>query len=209
MSEKTTQTSGTSQKKTTTKRATAATAKKAANVSQPAVPEIQAEPTVAKPAKPTHLDDYVRIAVRSNQYGGLVFVNSRTKEKTNWSYIDDVQDLTVADIRDMRANNRRFFEEPWVCIEGIKTPGYEDVTKDELLDMLGLSRYYSKSTRPERLSDVLEWDIDEIRAQVPKMSASTKENLIVALTDALRHGTMNALDRVRVWEEELQCTLLI
>lgn len=207
MSEKTTP-------KTTTKktvpRATAATAKKTAEKQEPVNETVKepVQPEAEEVKKPTHLEDHVRIKMRSNNYGGLVFVNSRTRERIRWPEINDVQDVTVADIRDMRANSRSFVEEPWLIVEGVATPGYEMLTVDEIIDMLGLTRFYRNSARPERLADAVDWTVDEIKAQVPKMNKGTKENLTVALTDAIRDGKLNALDRIRAWEDELDCSLL-
>lgn len=158
--------------------------------------------------KPTFLEDHVRIRVRSNQYGRLVFVNSRTRERTFWENINDEQDMTVADLRDMKANARRFFEEPWVSIGEILTPGYESLTHKDVLELLGVTRYYEQSTRPEYLSSAIDWDLDTILNEVPKMKLGTRENLVVAVGEAIRAGKLNALDRIRAWEKVLKCTLL-
>lgn len=190
-------------KTTRAKGAATARAKKAAEKA-----EAPAKQAKAEAPRAVLLNDQVRVQVRSNRYGGLIFINSRTNEKTEWNHINDIQDLTVADIRDMRSTARSFFSEPWVCIGDIVTPGYEDVTHDELLAALGLTRYYSDTVTPEYLSDVIEWTLEQINENVPSMKDGVKENLAVAVGDAVRNGELNALDRIRAWEQVLNCSLL-
>ena len=72
-------------KNTTTKRTTA-TAKKET------VDNIEST-VVASPKKSVKLDDSVLISVKSNTFGGLIYVNPRTGDKTEWNGCGDVQTL--------------------------------------------------------------------------------------------------------------------
>lgn len=164
--------------------------------------------TVTEPEKKVLpvLKDNVRLSVRSNQYGHMCFVNSRNGEKTSWSSINDTQDMTVADIRDMKSNAPRFLEETWIVIESVIEPQYEDMTVDEIYAALGLEKY-AVTGRPRYLSDVVNWSRFEIPDRVAIMSRNTKENVAVAINTEVRKGNIRDILTIRAWEEALGMTL--
>lgn len=168
--------------------------------------EAKSEKTVkaAQPVKPKRisLDDNTIVYVRSNQYGRLGFQNSRTGDFIFWPNINDVQDMTVEDIRVMRNSAPAFLQDTWVVIEGIDDPQCDDMTQEELYDALGLSRYFTTS-RPRYLTDVLEWNQVEIGERVPKMSRSTRDNVTVALNTEISRGKLNDIRLIRAWESAL------
>lgn len=184
---------------------TKATAKPAA---KPTAPRAEApKPDVKKNPKDITLSDSTIVRVRSNQYGVLGYRNSRTGDDYTWSEINEVQDLTVADIRDMRSNGQKFFSEPWIWIEEIDDPQCKDLTTEEIYEVLHLSRYLEQAARPRYMSEIVDWSVDKIRERVPKMSESTKTNVIVALNTEIAAGNLDSMQKVRAWEEALKCTL--
>lgn len=146
--------------------------------------------------------DDVRVKVRSNQYGRMAFVNSRNGDRTQWSKINEVQEMTVADIRDMKSNAARFLEESWIVVEEIEGPEYEGLTIDQIYDLLVLNKF-ANTGRPRYLSDIVKWDRSEIAEGVQKMSQSTKDNAAVALNTEIQHGNLTDLSLIRTWEEAL------
>ena len=158
-------------------------------------------------AKVPKLDDSVRVRVRSNQYGKLGYINKRTHDRIMWEDIDDVQDLTVGDIRDMKNTAPKFFSEPWVWIESIEEPGCEDLTTETIYEALGLGRFLKNATSPLFLKEVCDWKVAEIREKVPNMSANTKTNVVIALNTEIKNGGLNDLRRIKAWEDALGCEL--
>lgn len=161
-------------------------------------------PAKAKAAKPARIDlsDSTLVRVRSNQYGRMGFRNSRTGDFTFWNDINDVQDMTVGDIRVMRGSSSVFFRDTWVVIEAIEDERCDDMTQEQLYDVLGLTRYFN-TARPKYLRDVLSWDQIEINERVPKMSRTTRDNVAVALNTEIAAGNLNDIRVIRAWEQAL------
>lgn len=157
--------------------------------------------------KSLKIEDNLKIRTRSNQYGSLVFINSRTGDRTEWHGMNDTQDISVADVRDMKSNGIRFFTEPWIFIEGISTPGYEDYTLEDIVEALDLQRYYSKLQGSD-IGDILEWDADEIKARTPGLTRTVRMNIIAALNTAIKEEELVNLKIIRAWERALQCVLV-
>ena len=67
------------------------TSKKAQAKVDPVVNEDTRPDPVRK--KTVKLDDSVLISVKSNTFGGLIYVNPRTGDKTEWNGCGDVQTL--------------------------------------------------------------------------------------------------------------------
>lgn len=178
--------------------------KEATEKAAPAAKEVKAPIKQALPK----LEDSVRVTARSNQCGKLGFTNTRTHDSVLWNDLDDVQYLSVGDVRDMKANAPRFFTEPWIWIESIETPECAGFTTEQIYETLGLKRYLDKTAAPFNLCDVCNWDEQEIRDTVPNMTRGTRENVAIALNSAILDKRLNNLSVIKVWEEELGCSLL-
>lgn len=162
-------------------------------------------PAASKTPKKTlpKLDDSTRVRARSNQYGTLGFTNKRTGDKVFWHDIDEVQDVTVGDIRYMRSNASSFLSEPWIWIEGIEADGCEGLTEEEIYEALGLTRFYKQAQRPKFLSTVYKWNASKIKAEVPTMTRNSKEAIALSLNEAIRDERLTNLPLIKTWEEAL------
>lgn len=176
------------------------------------IKEVEAQveaPVVAAetPKKRIKLDDAVRVRVRSNRYGTLGFTNNSTGDRFIWHDIDDVQDLTVGDIRNMRGNAPIFFRDCWIWIESIEETGCENLTDAEMYEALGLYRYYNEKERPHYFSSVREWTAERVKAEVPQLSDNTKSNLAMAVQEAVDNELIVSLPVIKAWEKALECEL--
>lgn len=149
------------------------------------------------------LADDVQLLVRSNQYGVLGFTNSRTGETTIWSGVDDVQVITVGDIRNMRTSAPTFLAEPWIWIDSIYLDECDDLTEEEIYTALGIAKFYKQAKRPKYLSEVYKWDAAQIKAAVPGMTRNTKQAVALALNQAIRDQLLVSLPLMKTWEQEL------
>lgn len=182
------------------------TKRTAAAVPQPvtvteAVTEAKKEPVALK------LDDSVLLNVRSNVYGGLIYINSRTGDKYEWSEYGDVQQLTAGDLRAMKGSQRSFFQNQWIIIDSIADSGYEDVTRDEIYKALMVSQYCDGLVDLEDFDDVFALSPDELRRLIAKMSDGSRLNLLVAANTAIANGTLDSLRTIQTLESCLGCEL--
>ena len=159
-----------------------------------------AKKTNSRPA--IKLDDSTYVKVRSNQYGRMRFKNKRTGDSVYWTSINDVQDMTVGDLRAMKSSDPVFLSDTWIVIEAIEDEACADLTREQLYEVLGLSQFFSTG-RPRYLQDILTWKQNEIAERVPKMSVSTQANIITALNTEIASGGMDSVSLIRAWEKAL------
>lgn len=201
----------TTTKKTTTKAKTAAPKnteleqEQATVIDEPKQEEPRHAEAVAKPMK---LDDSVRVIVQSNVYGGLIFINQRTGDRTEWDHFGDKQTLTMGDLRSMKGTQRAFFENNWIFVDSVDEAGYEDVTPEDVYKILMVTQYYKDSLTPDSFGELFRMSADEIKSRVHRMSAGAKTNLVIAANDAIRNGTLDSLRSIQALENALNCELV-
>ena len=162
---------------------------------------------VTSPKKSVKLDDSVLISVKSNTFGGLLYVNPRTGDKTEWNGCGDVQTLTMGDLRAMKGTQRAFFENQWIYIVGVDESGYEDVTAEDIYKSLMVTQYYKNVLDPDNYAEIFSWEPHRIQEVVSMMSDGAKMNLVVAANTCIDDGTLDSLRKIQVLEECLGCEL--
>jgi hypothetical protein len=162
----------------------------------------------ARAAKPVKLDDSVRVIVQSNVHGGLIFINQRTGDRTEWDRFGEKQTLTMGDLRSMKGTQRAFFENNWIFVDSVDEDGYEDVTPEDIYKSLLVTQYYKDSLTPDTFGELFRMSPTEIKERVHRLSADAKTNLIVAANDAIRTGTLDSLRAIQAIEDALNCELV-
>lgn len=178
-------------------------------------PEVKVEPASASDertaravAEPVKLDDTLRVIVQSNVHGGLIFINQRTGDKTEWDHFGEKQTLTMGDLRSMKGSQRAFFENNWIFVDGVDEAGYEDVTPEDVYKALMVTQYYKDTLTPDNFSAFFRMDAREIKEKIRRMSSAAKTNLIVAANDGIRSGTLDSLRAIHAIEDALGCELV-
>lgn len=185
------------------------TKKKAEEVKTEEIAEVASDSVVASACeKPTKFDDTLRVIVQSNVHGGLLFINQRTGDKTEWNHFGDKQTLTMGDLRSMRGAQRAFFENNWIFVECIDEDGYEEVTPEDVYKALMVTQYYKNSLTPDNFYELFSMNPDELRKRIHRMSADAKTNLIVAANDGIRNGSLDSLKVIQTIEGALGCELV-
>lgn len=158
--------------------------------------------------KPVKLDDSVLISVKSNVFGGLIFVNPRTGDKTEWGGCGDVQTMSMGDLRAMKGTQRAFYENQWIYIVGVDESGYDDVTAEDIYKTLMVTQYYKNIIDPDNYTEIFSWEPERIRETVSMMSNGAKMNLAVAANTCIEDGSLDSLRKIQVLEECLGCELM-
>lgn len=187
-----------------------ANSRKSNNTETKALPEKQTiEKKNIEKKKLERIDDYAILNVRSNVNGTLIYINHKTRERVVWRPEEDerVQQITFAELRDMRGSQIEFFANNWIVIDSIETEGYEDYTPQDVYAALRVSQYYDKETTPSDFNEVFKWSPEKIIEVVPKMSTATKENLLVSLNEAVRGGKLDSLRKIKAFETALNCSV--
>ena len=185
------------------------TAKKTTSPAKKIAEDVVSVETTKAPVvkKAVKLDDSVLISVKSNTFGGLLFVNPRTGDKTEWSGCGDVQTLTMGDLRAMKGTQRAFFENQWIFIVGVDESGYDDVTAEDIYKNLMVTQYYKNILDPDNFIEIFSWEPHRIKETISMMSDGAKMNLVVAANTCIEDGTLDSLRKIQVLEECLGCEL--
>ena len=162
---------------------------------------------VTAPKKSVKLDDSVLVSVKSNTFGGLIYVNPRTGDKTEWNGCGDVQTLTMGDLRAMKGTQRAFFENQWIYIVGVDESGYDNVTAEDIYKNLMVTQYYKNILDPDNYVEMFSWEPHRIKEAVSMMSDGAKMNLVVAANTSIEDGVLDSLRKIQVLEECLGCEL--
>lgn len=207
--------------KTTTKKATTTKAKTTAKTTstKAKVDVVNKEvkdtkKTTTKSTKPVvkkrlKLADDVLIAVKSNVFGRLTYINHKTGDETRWENFGEVQPLSVGDLRAMKAKQLSFFKENWITIDGIEEADeeFDDVEVDEIYDALQISKYYSNFLCPDNINEIFNWSVADIKNKIPRMTKSVQESIVVRANELIKEGILDSISKVKALEEVLGCEL--
>lgn len=171
-------------------------------------PEVKSTKSIPRKKK-LRLDDHISILVASNVFGLLTYVNHKSGDKYQWQKMGDVQNLYVSDLRAMKSNQVRFFEENWILIEGIADSDEEfnEVTDDDIYDALQITQYYKDRLCPKNIGEIFNWSNSDIKSKVPKMAQTAKESLVVRANELIKSGVLDSMSKVKALEEVLNCEL--
>lgn len=153
------------------------------------------------------LKDTMTVIIRSCFAGHLFFRNGKTGEETEWTHIGEEQELTIADIKTMRATQAFFFKNQWIRIVGGYDEDDNEIAAIDIINGLKLQQYYQHFIDPSDISSVCGWSAGEIAENVPLMNDSAKENLVVSLNDYIESGTLDSVSKIKAFEHALGCKL--
>lgn len=165
--------------------------------------------TTQKTAKQVKIDSNTPIKVKSGFYGVLHFKNTRSGELFIWRHIGDIQFLSMDDLRTMKARNVGYFKNQWIVIMGVAEDFECNATPADIYKALGVDMYYKDFIDPTTFNAACNWSEEEILEMVPLLSNGSKQNLIVALNDFIKDGTLDSRRKVKAFEKALGCELLI
>ena len=167
-----------------------------------------AEHAVVAKKRDYKFPDHVMIAVQSNTYGELIYVNQRTGARVSWQEIGDVQPVPMGELRDMRNTQRGFFSNNRIFIVGVEDEDYCDASPEDVYKALMVTQYYKDVIDPNNVNAIFNLDPNELRIRLNRMSDGAKTNFVVAANEAIRRGRLDSLKKIRVIEECLGCELI-
>lgn len=160
-----------------------------------------------KTKKPLKFEDSVIVNVQSAVHGTLIYINHKSGDQYLWPSYGDVQQLNMYDLRAMKAGQIAFYANNWINILGSDSPGYENATPADFYNALFVGKYYNIDIDLSDIRSVFAWSVEDINAKVPGLSAAIKENLIVALNDAVNSGAIDSVKKIKALEAALNCTV--
>lgn len=146
--------------------------------------------------------------VKSNCYGGLIYISKRTGFTIIWETFGSSQPMTLEELVMMRNTDVKFFSRNLVKITGFQSSKYADkYSVEEILKFLQISQYYTDSLCPDDISEVFRMSPDKIEERVPNMSSGVKNSILVRANEMISKGELDSLRVISSLEKALGCEL--
>lgn len=153
-----------------------------------------------------NLSDDTPIIVKNNTAGRLIYINHRTGDEFEWDTLDSEQELTLADLKAMKAKQLSFFKNRWIDI--VDVPDLEKpFTIADVYALLRVYKYYEELGIDFDISDLLLSDTKTIKNKIKGMSKSLKNTLIVVANDMILDGSLDSISKIKELEDILKVEL--
>lgn len=158
--------------------------------------EVVEEKVEKAPAKKVRkLDDKTNVTVISNFSGQLFYRSPRTHDEWEWAEFADEHEMTVQELKTMKAQHRRFFEDKWITF----------AEKDsDVIPYLKVEKYYKDGFEQDDLEDIFEKSVDEIAEIIETSTPNEKSLIITKARDQFESGELVNLHIIKLIEEKLQ-----
>lgn len=176
------------------------TSKPETNAVEAAAAETVQPETASRPARKTRpkIDPTEQIEVRNNTVGRLVYSSPRMMGYTIvWDSHGDVQLMDFAEVQTMKNAHKRFFQDNWITIDD-----------PDVIQALGISNLYKNAVNGNDIKALFEMNPNVIRKRVAAMNDGMKSTVRSAAKLAIDNGTLDSVQRIRVLEEALDCSLM-
>ncbi len=165
--------------------------------------------TESTPVKSTQLNDYTLVNVKSNVFGQLIYVDTKTQEEVIWENAGDVQQLTIGLLRSMRQTQIKFFKNQWILITGFADENDGKVPVSTIYDNLNVTQFYKVIVDPTDFEMICSWTPEQITQNVAMLTPQARNNLVVALTTYIEEGRLDSVRAIKAFEKALGCELTI
>lgn len=151
---------------------------------------------------------YTTVWVRSNCYGGLIYVSKKTGFRTSWDNFGNKQPLTLEELLTMRNAEIKFYTKNLIIIEGFQDSDYaQTYSVEEILTYLQVTQYYTSSLCPNNLDDVFKMTPAKIEECVPNMSSGVRNSILIRANELIEKGEIDSIKIVNSLEKALGCEL--
>lgn len=175
----------------------AAPAKAAAdiNIPQPAEAEAQEEKPSIKVKQ--RLTPHTYVTVKNGFNGKLVYVSAHTREKFVWSQFGDEQEMELQELKSAKATNKAFFERNYFLFDD-----------PEVIEYLGVGRFYESALTFEEFADLFTWPAEEIESRLCALSKGQKQSLAYMARQQIADGQIDSLKVIDTLEKGLGVELI-
>ncbi len=154
-----------------------------------------------------HLPLSTLVWVKSNCYGELIYISSKTGFSTSWESYGSRQAMSLEELIIMR-NSTNFFKKNRVVIDSFQDSEYEYLyTVEEILDFLNVKQYYKDAICPKNIDDIFKFSPSDIEKRVPKMSNGVKTTITIRANELIQSGELDSLKVISALEKALNCEL--
>ncbi len=162
-----------------------------------------------KEEKTTNIDGKTLIAVKSNTYGSLIYVNNRNGESFVWDKAGQVQLISLDDLRTIKQSHIAFFRNQWIIILGVGEAEEANVSVEDIYRSIGAASYYKNIVDITDIETILKWTPKQIAEKAFLLSPIAKNNMTAMLHTYVQNGVIDSISAVRAFEEALGCSFTV
>lgn len=197
----------------TTRKPSAATAKKAAATKEKTIQSEIADVTVeasqtvaveqAQESTPVayrvkeYLSPGTYITVKNGFSGKLVYKSRKTGEVFVWDNFGDEQDMELQELKNAKSASRMFFENNWFMFDDPEVVAY-----------LGVDRYYRNSIPLEDFDEIFSMKPDVLKARIAQLSSGQRNSIAYRARQKIKEGEIDSLKVIGILEESLGIELI-
>ena len=155
---------------------------------------------VEKPVRATRkqIDANALIPCRSTTHGGLTYISKRTGERVVWDDYDDVQDITMGELKNLYASSPAFINDVMFVIDD-----------EEAVEALNLTRLYDTIFDIGNLEDFFDKEYNELESLLEKLPKGLKKTVASKAGEMVKNGTLDSRAKIKLVEEKLKVDLQI
>ena len=161
-----------------------------------------AEDTAENSTKKTYrvkkdIDPNTVVSVRNGFQGTLIYISNRTGERFTWDSFGDEQDMDLKELKNAKNSSKLFFENNWFLIDD-----------PEIIDYLGVTKYYENSLKYDSFDDLFEKKPSEIKEILSKISNGQKLSVIYRAKQLIEDGSIDSIKTINALENSLSVELI-
>jgi hypothetical protein len=141
------------------------------------------------------LDDKTLVTVISNFSGQLFYRSPRTQDEWEFAEYGDEHEMSIQELKSMKAQHRRFFEDKWITF----------AEKDQdVISHLKVEKYYKDGFVQDDLEDIFEKSVEELSDIIETATPNEKSLIITKAREKFESGELVNLHIIKLIEDKLQ-----
>lgn len=150
-----------------------------------------------RPIVPKEIDQHQIVIVRNGFHGRLVYRSPKTGERYVWDEFGSEQDMEIAELRNAKSSNKKFFENNWFMFD-----------EPWVVEYLGLNQYYKFAIPIDEFDKFFEKPAAELEKAIAKLSAGQKRSVAYRARQLIGEGAIDSNKAIATLENCLGIELV-
>ena len=150
-----------------------------------------------RPGVPKDVDPHQIVTVRNGFHGRLVYKSPKTGERFVWESFGSEQDMEVAELRNAKSANKKYFENNWFMFD-----------EQWIAEYLGLSQYYKFAIPISEFDKFFEKPAAELEKALAKLSKGQKQSVAYRARQLISEGAIDSNKTIATLEKCLGVELV-
>jgi hypothetical protein len=146
--------------------------------------------------KPKKFTDATNVTVISNFSGHLFYRSPRFNDEYEWAEYGDENEMSIQELKSMKASHRRFFEDKWIT--------FTEDDADDIIKHLKIEKYYKDGVAQNDLEDIFDKSVEDIADIIDTATPNEKSLILTKAREKFESGELINTHIIRLIEEKLQ-----